>query len=72
MRLQFQPDRFPVLRRRFHYYFSHFLLLQPTDQALTFLGTGSESLADKSATSAAAMATTTINTFWCMSIAAIL
>src|ERR1700693_5438052 len=47
MRLQFQPDRFPVLRCRFHYNFGDLMPLQPTDQVLAFLRTRSELPADK-------------------------
>jgi hypothetical protein len=40
VRLQLQPCRFPVLRRRFHDHLLHAALPQPLHQMLPFLGGG--------------------------------
>ena len=42
MRLQIQPDRLPVLRRRFHHHFVHLALFQPTHQMAALLRSGSK------------------------------
>jgi hypothetical protein len=47
VRLQIQPHRLPVLRRRFHHHFGDAMFPQPADNMLSFSGPGSEAAALK-------------------------